>query len=123
MAANSRWGVILILANVYIPFARPLMTWVLGRCAEMTAQRSLRLGLELRVGEAISNMYAFLRLHDAVRSPNLGVVFDAAHLRAKGNRAGPLFVARYLEPLAMLWIHLAHVERLGPNIAFKLLKR
>lgn len=37
--------------------------------------------------------------------------------------AGPLRVARYLEPYAMLWIHLAHRHGLGPNVAFKLLRR
>ena len=37
--------------------------------------------------------------------------------------AGGLVMARYLEPLAMLWVRLAYVEGLGPNIAFKLLKR
>lgn len=36
---------------------------------------------------------------------------------------GALATARYLEPLAMLWIHLAYVEGYGPDIAFKLLKR
>lgn len=36
---------------------------------------------------------------------------------------GPLYTARYLEPLAMLWVHLAYVEGLGPNFAFTLLKR
>lgn len=36
---------------------------------------------------------------------------------------GPLRLARELEPLAMLWVHLAYVQGLGPNIAFKLLKR
>lgn len=37
--------------------------------------------------------------------------------------AGPLSMARELEPLAMLWIKLAYVQGLGRNIAFKLLKR
>lgn len=37
--------------------------------------------------------------------------------------AGPLMAARYLEPLAMLWIHLAYATGRGPNIAFKLLSR
>lgn len=37
--------------------------------------------------------------------------------------AGPLVNARLLEPLAMLWIDLAFFRGLGPNIAFKLLKR
>jgi 8-hydroxy-5-deazaflavin:NADPH oxidoreductase len=37
--------------------------------------------------------------------------------------SGPLFVARCLEPLAMLWITLAYGQGLGPNIAFKILRR
>jgi NADPH-dependent F420 reductase len=37
--------------------------------------------------------------------------------------AGPLISARYLEPLAGLWITLAYAQGLGPNIAFKLLRR
>jgi len=38
--------------------------------------------------------------------------------------AGPLFAARYLEPLAPLWIHLAGLPDLGRNaIAFRLLTR
>jgi hypothetical protein len=37
--------------------------------------------------------------------------------------AGPLIAARYLEQLAMLWIHLAYVVGLGPDFVFKLLKR
>lgn len=36
---------------------------------------------------------------------------------------GPLSMARYLEPLAMLWIRLAYGQGLGPNIAFRLLRR
>ncbi len=37
--------------------------------------------------------------------------------------AGPLKTARLLESFAMLWIHLAYMAGLGPNFAFKLLKR
>jgi 8-hydroxy-5-deazaflavin:NADPH oxidoreductase len=37
--------------------------------------------------------------------------------------SGPLFTARYLEPLAMLWIHLAYVQGLGPDFAFKVIRR
>jgi predicted dinucleotide-binding enzyme len=37
--------------------------------------------------------------------------------------AGGLKVARLLEPLAMLWIHLAVAQGLGPEIAFALLRR
>ncbi|MCI0577374.1 MAG: NAD(P)-binding domain-containing protein [Chloroflexi bacterium] len=36
---------------------------------------------------------------------------------------GPLKLARTLEPLAILWIHLAAVQGLGRNIAFALLHR
>ncbi len=37
--------------------------------------------------------------------------------------AGPLSSARYLEPLAMLYIHLAFKQGWGSNCAFKMLKR
>jgi 8-hydroxy-5-deazaflavin:NADPH oxidoreductase len=37
--------------------------------------------------------------------------------------AGPLKIARLLEPFAMLWIYLAIKQGLGSNIAFKLLRR
>ena len=37
--------------------------------------------------------------------------------------AGPLRIARLLEPLAMLWIHLALVRGMGTGIAFRLLRR
>jgi 8-hydroxy-5-deazaflavin:NADPH oxidoreductase len=37
--------------------------------------------------------------------------------------AGPLTMARYLEPLAALWISLAYGRGMGPNIAFRLMKR
>jgi predicted dinucleotide-binding enzyme len=37
--------------------------------------------------------------------------------------AGALKIARLLEPLAMLWIHLAHSQGLGRDFAFALLRR
>ncbi len=37
--------------------------------------------------------------------------------------AGPLRHARYLEPLAMLYIHLAVHQRMGGNCAFKIMRR
>jgi predicted dinucleotide-binding enzyme len=37
--------------------------------------------------------------------------------------AGPLRQARLLEPLAMLWISLAYAQGLGPNFAFRLVRR
>lgn len=36
---------------------------------------------------------------------------------------GPLVNARMLEQLALLWIELAFIQQMGPNIAFKLLRR
>jgi NADPH-dependent F420 reductase len=39
------------------------------------------------------------------------------------HRAGQLEAARYLEPLAMLWIKLAYQQGMGREIAFALLKR
>ena len=40
-----------------------------------------------------------------------------------GVDCGPLSAARYLEPFAMAWIHLAYKQALGRNFAFHLLKR
>jgi NADPH-dependent F420 reductase len=37
--------------------------------------------------------------------------------------SGGLAVARFLEPLALLWIHLAVVQNLGRDIAFRLIRR
>lgn len=37
--------------------------------------------------------------------------------------AGSLSIARLLEPLAMLWIHLAYGQKMGTGFAFTLLKR
>ena len=37
--------------------------------------------------------------------------------------AGPLAEARSLEYLALLWIHLAYVQKMGRDIAFKLMRR
>lgn len=36
---------------------------------------------------------------------------------------GPLFVSRYLELLTSLWIQLAYLQGLGPNVTFKLIRR
>ncbi len=48
----------------------------------------------------------------------------AAELSFDVVDAGPLTVSRLLEPLAMLWIHLAYGRGLGPTgHAFKLLRR
>ena len=37
--------------------------------------------------------------------------------------AGPLNYARYLEPMAMLMINLGFAQKMGTNIALRLLKR
>lgn len=47
----------------------------------------------------------------------------AADLGFEVIDAGPLSSGRLLEPLALLWVRLAYVDGLGPNIAFKLLRR
>jgi 8-hydroxy-5-deazaflavin:NADPH oxidoreductase len=36
---------------------------------------------------------------------------------------GPLSAARFLEPMAMLWIHLCVNVGWGPDFAFKIVKR
>ncbi len=47
----------------------------------------------------------------------------AENLRFEPVDAGSLEQARLLEPLAMLWIHLAFKQSLGRNFAFKLARR
>ncbi|MGH9356648.1 MAG: NADPH-dependent F420 reductase [Terriglobia bacterium] len=46
----------------------------------------------------------------------------ASDLGFEAVDCGPLKAARFTEPLAMLWIHLCVKQRMGPDIAFKLLK-
>ena len=36
---------------------------------------------------------------------------------------GRVVVARYLEPLAMLWVHLAFFRGMGPDISLTLVRR
>lgn len=47
----------------------------------------------------------------------------AAEIGFEPVDAGDLRAARYLEPLAMLWVHLAYVRGMGPNIAINLVRR
>jgi len=56
---------------------------VVSQCANIAADHQIRLALETRVGEAVSNTDAFLRLFDIVNNPNLGVVFDTGHMNAQ----------------------------------------
>jgi len=53
------------------------------KCTSLARDAALRLCLEPRVGEMISNTDALLRLMDAVGNENLGAVFDTAHLYAQ----------------------------------------
>jgi predicted dinucleotide-binding enzyme len=57
---------------------------------------------------------------DAAKPMVLRLVAD---LGFEAVDAGELKVARLLEPLAMLWIHLAMRQGLGREIAFALLRR
>jgi predicted dinucleotide-binding enzyme len=36
---------------------------------------------------------------------------------------GPLYHARYFEPMAMLWVDMAYLQGRGPNFAYKILSR
>jgi len=63
-----------------------------GQCSEIARERGMRLCVEPRIGENISNCDAMLRLIEHVKSPNLGMVFDAGHLHA----------AKEILPLSMM---------------------
>ena len=54
-----------------------------GWCADIAQREGLRLCVEPRVGESVSNTDAMLLLLRDVGSSNLGVVFDTAHLFAQ----------------------------------------
>jgi len=51
------------------------------------------------------------------------VVALAISLGFDGVDAGPLAAARYLEPFAMTWIHLAYRQGFGRNFAFGIIRR
>ena len=59
---------------------------------------------------------------DDVKAKDTAAVL-ASDLGFEPVDAGPLRQARLLEPLALLWITLALKQGLGPNIAFKLMRR
>jgi sugar phosphate isomerase/epimerase len=69
-------------------------------CDEIAQDRGLRLCLEPRVHESISNTDAILRLFDWVNSDNFGAVLDTGHLHAQ----------KEIIPLS--------VEKLGDKIFF-----
>ena len=47
----------------------------------------------------------------------------AADLGFEPIDAGPLREARFLEPMAMVWIHLALFQKLGTGFVFNLVRR
>jgi len=47
----------------------------------------------------------------------------AEEIGFEAQDAGDMIAARFLEPMAMLWIHLGYKVGLGPNFAFKIIKR
>ena len=36
---------------------------------------------------------------------------------------GPLYHARYFEPMAMLWVDMAYLQGRGPDFAYKIVSR
>lgn len=54
-----------------------------SKAAELAKKASLKLCVEPRVGEMISNTDSALRLLDHVKNDNLGIVLDTAHLHAQ----------------------------------------
>ena len=76
------------------------LTDSMGACADEADRAGLKLCLEPRVGEIISNTDALLRLMEAVDSDNFGAVLDTGHLHAQ----------KEILPLS--------VEKLGPRIHY-----
>lgn len=56
---------------------------VVSQCTKICADHRIKLALETRVGEAVSNTDAFLRLYDTINNDNLGIVFDTGHMNAQ----------------------------------------
>lgn len=56
---------------------------VTKRCARIADKWELRLTMETRAGDSVSNTDGFLRLSEAVDDPNFGMAFDTAHLHAQ----------------------------------------
>ena len=54
-----------------------------SKAAELARKANLKLCVEPRVGEMISNTDSALRLLDHVKNDNLGIVLDTAHLHAQ----------------------------------------
>jgi len=54
-----------------------------AECNQHAKKAEIKLAIEPRVGEILSNTDAILRLLDVIDDENLGVVFDTAHLNAQ----------------------------------------
>lgn len=111
--------------------------------------QSLVVGGETSAAEVIAGMLPGARVVKALNSTGVANMRDAAYpegpptmllagesamakalvadlvtdLGFEPVDAGPLKSARWLEPLAMLWIELAYRQGLGDDIAFKLIRR
>jgi NADPH-dependent F420 reductase len=122
---------------------------ILVDCTNPIRESALAVGHDTSGGEQVASWAVGARVVKAFNStgaknmgdPDYGTVPLALFLcgddaDAKGTVAGlaealgfeavdcgPLRAARYLEPLAMLWIHLAYTEGFGPDIGFALLRR
>ena len=55
----------------------------MSTCNAKAKSAGLRMTIEPRVGETVSNTDALLRVFDAVRDENIGAVLDTAHLHAQ----------------------------------------
>jgi 8-hydroxy-5-deazaflavin:NADPH oxidoreductase len=110
---------------------------------------ALTIGHTTSAGEAIASMARGARVVKALNTTGAGNMIDPRYGAAAATMfvcgddaaakatvtelvttlgfdvvdAGPLRQARLLEPLAMLWISLAYARGLGPNIAFRLMRR
>lgn len=73
-------------------------------CAEEAEKAGLRLVIEPRVGETVSNTDAMLRLFEEVGSDNFGAILDTGHLNAQ-KEILPLSVAK-LGP-KLFYVHVA----------------
>lgn len=73
-------------------------------CARQAAAAGLKLIVEPRVGEIVSNTDAMLRLLDAVDEPNLGAILDTGHQYAQ-KEILPLSIAKLKDRL--FYLHLS----------------
>lgn len=80
-------------------------------------------GAEVMADSRYADGLPFLPIAGDDPSAKARVIALARDLGFEPIDAGPLAMARYLEPFAMLWIKLALVQGLGRRFAFRLLER